>query len=37
MRIPMNLRLMLLMIVVPLWLSACGGAEEPTTSAPMPK
>lgn len=31
----MNLKLMLLMIVVPLWLSACGGADESTTSAPQ--
>ena len=30
----MNLKLMLLMIVVPLWLSACGDAEEPATPAP---
>lgn len=30
----MNLKLMLLMIVVPLWLSACDAAEQPTTPAP---
>ena len=31
----MNLKLLHLMIVVPLWLSACGGAEKSATPAPQ--
>lgn len=31
----MNLRLMLLIVVIPLWLSACGDAETSATAAPQ--
>lgn len=31
----MNLRLMLLIFVMPLWLSACGDADKPATPAPQ--
>ncbi|MBI2782524.1 MAG: efflux RND transporter periplasmic adaptor subunit [Gammaproteobacteria bacterium] len=38
MSIPMKLKLLPLMIALPLWLSACGGADEPTVDAtPAPQ
>ncbi len=32
----MNLKLLPLMVVLPFWLSACGGAEEPAVATPAP-